>query len=362
MALAVASVVGCGAERTVAPPLESEEAHGDSLVSFALGISDSDPDTFTHPAWDGLNVKRARVVVPYDVALRPTTDARRQKFEAWLQAAAAKAVEPYVTFGPSDQHKAANGKYLAPTDGEYRVAFEAFHATYPAITLVGAWNEPNFPDTVLQSGVPLDQPTCASEDLENCGPLRAAFYYRLVVSICPTCTVAAGEFDATPGDAYWDRYRIFLRGHRPKLWSIHPHHDANRYQASGAHCVPGDASCTTRTFLGWLQGLDSSWDVGHIWLTEVGAFYRNANGQVFGDVSQRDTTKFILRLPSLSARITRIYYYNYSNQCSTADRCATQDRGIIAPEPWDGSPLPYDTAGRIRSAYAVLRDRDTNGP
>lgn len=361
LALVVASVMGCGNEVFEQPPRPEAGDVPRSLVDFAVGISDSDAETFTHPAWDGLNVIRARVVVPYDVAQRPANDARRLKFEAWLQAAAAKSVERYVTLGPSDLRKAANGKYLAPTDVEFRAAFEAFHATYPAITLVGAWNEPNFPNSVLQSGVPLDQPTCASEDLEHCGPLRAAFYYRLVVSICPDCTVAAGEFDATPNDPYWDRYRIFLRGHRPKLWSIHPHHDANRYQASGAHCVPGDQGCTTRTFVNWLGGLDSSWDVGHIWLTEVGAFYRNADGRVFGDVSQRDTTKFILRLPNLSGRITRIYYYNYTNQCSTAANCAMQDRGIIAPEPWDGTPLGYDTAGRIRPSYAVLRDRDTQG-
>ncbi|MCE9672891.1 hypothetical protein LY474_34305 [Myxococcus stipitatus] len=347
------------------PGVEPDEGPGDvraPVVDFAVGISDSDADTFTHPAWSGLNVRRARAVVPYDVAQRPTTDARRQSFEAWLQATAARGVEPYVTLGPSDRSKAANGKFLAPTDTEFRAAFEAFHATYPAITLVGAWNEPNFPNTVLQSGVPLDQATCASEDLESCGPLRAAFYYRLVVSICPECTVAAGEFDATPNDPYWERYRVFLRSHRPKLWSVHTHHDANRYQSGGHHCVPGDLSCTTRTFVDWLGGLDTSWDVGHIWLTEVGAFYRNADGQVFGDASQRDTTKFILRLPNISSRITRIYYYNYSNRCSTAANCAMQDRGLIAPEPLDGSALSYDTAGRLRPSYAVIRDRDTNGP
>ncbi|MCP3101479.1 hypothetical protein LZ198_21625 [Myxococcus sp. K15C18031901] len=356
------SLGGCDA-----PPQQSrgEDGEGESrgaAVDFAVGISDSDPDTFTHPAWSGLNVRRARAVVPYDVAQRPTTDSRRQTFEAWLQATAAQGVEPYVTLGPSDRYKVASGKYLAPTDVEYRAAFEAFHAAYPAVTLVGAWNEPNFPNTVLQSGVPLDQAACDSEDLERCGPLRAAFYYRLVVSLCPECTVVAGEFDATPNDPYWDRYRVFLRSHRPKLWSVHTHHDANRYQSGGHHCVPGDMSCTTRTFVNWLGGLDSSWDVGHIWLTEVGAFYRNADGQVFGDASQRDTAKFILRLPNLSARITRVYYYNYANRCSTAATCAMQDRGIIAPEPLDGSPLSYDTAGRLRPAYAVIRDRDTNGP
>lgn len=283
MALVVASVMGCG------DGVLEKAAHGEagtvprSLVDFAVGISDSDAETFTHPAWDGLNVKRARVVVPYDVAQRPANDARRLKFEAWLQATAAKAVEPYVTLGPSDLRKAANGKYLAPTDVEFRAAFESFHATYPAITLVGAWNEPNFPNSVLQSGVPLDQPTCASEDLENCGPLRAAFYYRLVVSICPDCTVAAGSST---------RRRTTRTG-----------------IAIASSCGATGPSC--------------------------GASIRTM-------------------MPIAIRRAVRTAYRE--------TRAAMQDRGIIAPEPWDGSPLGYDTAGRIRPSYAVLRDRDTNGP
>src|SRR5687768_8072251 len=93
-----------------------EEIGGDeaAVVDFAVGISDSDPETFTHPSWAGMNVHRARVVVPWDVAQRPPGNARRVKFEAWLAAAAAAGVEPYVTLGPSDLLKSGD-KFRAPS-------------------------------------------------------------------------------------------------------------------------------------------------------------------------------------------------------------------------------------------------------
>jgi hypothetical protein len=56
-------------------------------ASHAQGIADSGETTFSSPLWPGLNVIRGRVIVPYDVALRPATDERRQRFEAWLTAA-----------------------------------------------------------------------------------------------------------------------------------------------------------------------------------------------------------------------------------------------------------------------------------
>jgi len=69
---------------------------------------------------------------------------------------------------------------------------------------------------------------------------------------------------------------------------------------------------------------------------------------------------FILGLATLSPRITRIYYYNLSNQCSDPSRCAVQDRGLVAPQPFDvaaGASIGYDVAGRVRPAYGVIAAR-----
>ena len=40
-----------------------------AAAATTLGISDSDATTFTDPSWAGLNIRTARAVVPYNVAL-----------------------------------------------------------------------------------------------------------------------------------------------------------------------------------------------------------------------------------------------------------------------------------------------------
>ncbi|HUS67856.1 MAG TPA: hypothetical protein VMZ28_25145 [Kofleriaceae bacterium] len=337
----------------------------DARLGFAVGISDSDASSFTHPAWDALDVRRARAVAPYDVAQRPATDRRRRMLEAWLAAADAAGVEPYVTLARSDLDRRADGVYRAPGADAFEAGFRAFRLAYPDVRLIGAWNEPNFDvsagGAVLPSGRALADPSCPIEDLDHCGPLRAAFYWRIAHKVCPepTCVIVAGEFDSTPHDTrYWDAYRRGLRTHRPRVWSIHPHVDANRFQSGGHHCVAGDRRCVTRTFMAWLNGLDASWDVGHVWLTEVGAYRRNADGELFSDASQRAATAFILRLPQISPRITRIYYYNLQNACGSAASCPVQDRGLIAPAPPGGGAVSYDGRDRVRAAFDAIASRN----
>jgi hypothetical protein len=94
-----------------------------------------------------------------------------------------------------------------------------------------------------------------------------------------------------------------------------------------------------------------------LWVDEAGAYFRDAGGVVRGDDAQRAGLSRLLGLKAIAPGLQRLYYYNLSNQCSTATRCAVQDRGLVAPTPFDGSPLGYDADGRARPAYAVLRDR-----
>jgi hypothetical protein len=365
LAAAAAAPLACA---DIGPPegaplgeLEEHEAH----LGFAVGISDSDASSFTHPAWDSLDVRRARAVAPYDVAQRPLDDRRRRLLDDWLAAADAAGVEPYVTLARSNLDRRADGVYRAPTAAQFEAGFRAFRATYPQVRLIGAWNEPNFDvsagGAVLPSGRALANPDCPIEDLDHCGPLLAAFYWRIAHKVCPdpTCLIVAGEFDSTPNDRrYWTAYRRALRAHRPRVWSIHPHVDANRFQAAGHRCIAGDRRCVTRSFMAWLGGQDASWDGSHVWLTEVGAYRRNADGDVFSDASQRAATAFILRLPTISPRITRIYYYNLQNACGGAASCPVQDRGLIAPAPPGGGSVAYDSRDRVRAAFDVIAARN----
>jgi hypothetical protein len=315
-------------------------------ISFAVGVSDSEASTFRSIHWAGLKVTRARAIVPYDVAVRSRRDRRRRAFNDWLAAARQRGVEPKVAFR-SFTSGARTGSFRAPTPAEFASAFRAFIAAYGPgtaanVRIIGPWNEPNFTlsKTYTVAGAPLWRDSadgaCARPTPDNCGPLLAAFYWRLAKAACPACVLVAGEFAGRPGDRYVADYKHFMRSHRPELWGWHPYADANRYQSRG------DASARGTRFI--LTSLGGTWGRSHIWLDAVGAYRRDHTGRVWSETSQCNTTAFILRLPKLNPRITRIYYYNYMN-----DNMANQDRGLLNP----GTP-----SGHVRRAYFKLAGRD----
>ena len=373
LSIALALASGCAADA-----LTEDELLGsaeEELVGYALGISDSDGETFSHPAFRGLRVHRARAVVPYDVAERPAGDGRRRSFEGWLASARAHGVEPFVTMYLSRSVTTASGQFLAPDAEEFRRAFRAFRRTYPDVTLIAPWNEPNFREHELRTPNgrrAFYAASCPNETVEACGPLAAAMYYRIARRECPRCTIVAGEFAVGDLD-YMRAYKRFLRSHRPKVWSIHPYVDVNRFQQSGNR-----RAAATRAFLAELSGTWARADDGtpsNVWLTEVGAYYQRpcepthracSSGRivtcegdrcrVFGDDSQERAARFLMGMPEISRRITRIYYYNWQNACGPGGSCPQQDRGVIAPVR-PGGPLGYDTAGRRRGAYHVLATR-----
>jgi hypothetical protein len=310
--------------------------------ALELGISDSNASTLAEPLWAGLGIARVRIVVPYDIA---TTNGaagteRRADFEQYLAEASSLGVTPLVTFSPSQDVRAPDtGDPLAPSADEFAAAFTAFRAAYPNVTTIAPWNEPNNRDTRNYA--------LGSQ------PQLAAQYWLRAKQICPSaCTLVAGDFAGIPGDdAYVDAYQAELAaaGAVPAVWAFHAYTDVNRFQVVGASDAP-----VTRYYLSKLQG---PWAGARVWIDEVGARWRDASGLVWGDASQRDAAGLLLGLATLDPRIEAIYYYNYSNRCMTASRCAVQDRGLVAPSPLDGQPLDYDAAGRKRAAYDVIAAR-----
>jgi hypothetical protein len=300
-----------------------------------IGIADSDSSTFADPNWPGLGVRLGRAVVPYDVALtQPVAGTpagnRRLELDAWVANAQRAGVEPMVAFQAS-----LGPNQAAPSPTRYRRAIRAFLGTYPTVRTLAPWNEPNF-----RSG--------GTNPLVH-KPRLAASYYRVLRGACARCTVAAGELAGIPGNRYLASYRRALGSLHPRLWTVHVHADANHFQDGSDTSAPA-----TRFFLGQIRGRSK------IWIDEVGAYYRDEDGRVWGDASQAQTASFILGLGALSRRIARIYYYNLSNECSDPARCAVQDRGLVAPKPFDVSPgasIGYDLAGRMRAAYAVIANR-----
>jgi hypothetical protein len=304
-----------------------------------LGISDSDATTVVEPFWDGLKIDRVRVVLPWDVAT--TTGAagreRRDRFEEYRRNAAAKGVDVMVAFAASADVRAPGGAPIAPSAAEFAAGFQAFRAAYPEVRTIAPWNEPNNPD--------------ASQYPLAADPALAAQYWLQAKAICPVdCTLLAGDFAGIPGnDAYVDAYQAALGEARPDVWAFHAHSDINAFQAGGP-----DSARISRYYLSKLQG---PWAGSRIWIDEIGARFRDPGGVVWGDASQAQAARFLLGLAQLDPRIDAIYYYNYSNQCSTPIRCAQQDRGVVSPAPFDGQPLDYDANNRPRAAWQVLADR-----
>jgi hypothetical protein len=310
--------------------------------ALELGISDSDSQTLSEPFWDGLGLKRARIVLPYDVAMDsvgPAGRRRRADFDAFRAAAAAKGVTLLVAFAASADVRAPDsGDAVAPTADDFATGFTAFRQRYPDVTTIAPWNEPNNIDSD-------DYPLSAD-------PALAAQYFLRAQTICPGCTLVAGDFAGIPGnDAYVDAYQAALGTAVPAVWAFHAHSDINAFQAGGP-----DSARIARYYIGKFQG---QWGNARIWIDEIGAYYRDSDGIVWGDDSQAQATRFLLGLSTLDPRIDQIYYYNYANRCSASApvTCPVQDRGLVSPSPFDGTSLDYDGSNRPRTAYNVIANR-----
>ncbi|MBV1854310.1 hypothetical protein [Catellatospora tritici] len=332
--------------------------------THAQGIADSGETTFASPLWPGLNVIRGRVIVPYDVALRPVTDTRRQKFEAWLTNAQNAGVTRNVGLARIPEPERP-GYGRAPDETTYRNAFAAFVAAYgPRVDAIGPWNEPNFnPGDGSRLLLPggqyyLDDPDGACDGVNplvaNCGPRMAAYYYRWAAVDCPSCLLAAGEFAGTQSSNFIQKYKRHLGTHRPSLWSVHNYADVIRYQVSGEH-TPAELNnfldelyCTGSHHC--VPGTD--WSSGNLWIGATGAYYQldcrthdvtcdpGTNVHVLGETSQCQAAAFINRFSNVSAKITRIYFYTF------ADGRSGDNTGIV------------NANGTVpRKAYYAVRDR-----
>jgi hypothetical protein len=327
---------------------------------------------FTNPHWPALNSGRARLAVPWDIALLPKGNPERDEFDGWAAATAATGVEPYVTFWYSRARHCGQPRprpsigdapiyCRTPEPALYRRAFQAFRAAYPQITLFSAWNEPNFLKRRTVNGkvhaiqgflTPKGKhwfhtSNCAGRNTaETCGPSTAAAYYNVLRQECPTCTVVAGEFTSRTGattEAYWRAYRGALGPQQGRqIWAIHPYSDVTRYQQTGLSDAQRTLAPATRRFSAWVFGGDRN---AQVWLTAVGARVVGPDGRPVGGAgAARLQCSAMAFLNRLTARrelgITRLYYYNFQSLGNPV-----QDFGLV------------DRANRPRPAFFRFAQR-----
>jgi hypothetical protein len=288
-ALACGPAACGGAEKTGSDGGTAPKPKADS---FSIGIGEQGAAMFADKRFLDLGIAKARLVVPYDTVARRT---ERELADAWLGAAKAASVEPFITFGHSREHPAK-----LPSVAQFRAAFRAFAKRYPDVHVYAPWNEINH----------ASQPTARS-------PKRAAQYYNVVKAECPDCIVLAGDvLDQAGMIRYVREYRRHLEG-EPAIWGLHNYADTNRFRARGL----GDLLRTV---------------TGDVWLTETGGIVKF--GRSFPRDEQRAarSVAYALKLATDHRRVKRVYLYNWTGAKPT-DRF---DSGLIGS---DGTARPgYD--------------------
>jgi Glycosyl hydrolase catalytic core len=263
--------------------------------AVAVGISDNGAAMFSQPSFQRLNIRYARDVVFWNVAVmrnkRPL-DAIR----GWINAAQQAGVTPLISFG-------GNGNYI-PSWRVYAAAIRAFLHDFPSVKTYTPWNEPDW----------IYRPALARH------PQIAADYFNVLIRWCHRCTIAAGDvYLPAPQLGPWLRtYRRYLHA-RPRAWALHNYYDVREHN--------------TRQ----LQALYDAVHPAQIWLTEIGGVERRGHWQFRNQgvfAAARDE-RYLFWLPNRFHRVTRIYHYQW--QGTLATRNTGWDSGLIGPL---GGPRP----------------------
>jgi hypothetical protein len=276
-----------------------------------LGIADQKPQTFSDPLFRRLGVARSRLNTPWNSIF---TEAPR--LNEWLQAARAAGVEPLVALEHARGDACPAQPCRLPSVAEYTRAVSAFHRRYPWVHVLQPWNEANS----------ATQPT-------GTHPERAAAYYQAMRKVCPGCVITAADvLDSGNLERWLSRFKAALHGTPTPLWGLHNYSDTNRFHTTG-----------TKRMLASVKG--------EIWLTEAGGIvsFTTADGRTalpYDEERAARAIRFLFTLARLSARITRIYVYQWKIDFP-GNRF---DAGLVNP---DGKPRP--SLGALLQHRSLLR-------
>ena len=275
-------------------------APASALWQFELGIGEQQAHMFSDPRFEALELEHVRVVAPYDVVCHPGV--QRYYLDVWLAAAARAQARPLVAFSFSWR---PGLRWKLPSYGKFLRCFRAFRARYPQVRDFNPWNEANHSS----------QPTYRH-------PRKAAGFYNAARRACPGCNVAAGDLlDWSHLQRWLERYRVHLRG-RPRIWSMHNYLDVNRPRS-----WRGSA---TRRLLAQTGG--------ELWITETGGVVNSNRYDDYDERRAADATRRMFAFASRSARISRVYAYQWQAACDY--------------DHWDSAWFRSD--GSARPAYRVV--------
>ncbi len=267
------------AETDVAAPPNAANAAKPPHVRF--GLSDPKPSVFAKPV-EGVLTKTldphlpsaqlpigiARDVIPYN------WHATNATLVAWLKSVKLAGLQPFITL---TAEAAAFCRPRVPCHETSLISYEkhfnelvaglqALHArepsVIPAVTLWGAWNEPDL--HTAKEVTPLYP-----------NPKRAALFWKKARAILAThrcsCTLLAGEF--AEYDGYIAKYEsTIVKNHafwsgKPQVWGLHDYHDLE-YFYRHPHNSYAEA------FLKALRRIGTP----RVWLSEQGVALQNGTG------------------------------------------------------------------------------------
>ena len=278
-------------------------------AKYRVGVGEQNPQMFSTPAWQSLQLKRVRYLVPWDFNRQSF---QRAEVQTFMSAARSAGQDVLVTFA-ARRDCYVNGRYSkkkacrAPSNAKYRKAFNTFDKRYPWVRTYSAWNEINHKS----------QPTFKS-------PARAAGYYNVLRKYTKSRkmrVMAADMLDTPNMQRYLTAFKRRAKG-SPRLWGLHNYGDVNRQR--------------TRYTTRMLRSVP-----GELWLTETGGIVKLSPSFKRSPSRAASRTKGLFRLVrkydtkrrGFRSKITRLFVYSWFGENSSA----RFDAGLVDP---DGSPRP----------------------
>jgi hypothetical protein len=273
-----------------------------------VGLGDHGSHHLGEDRYRALGLKRLRLVVPWNVALRSSD---RRLLDDWLAGAKAYGVEPFVSLGAAGNSRCPKRPCVLPSVSSFDRAFRAFRKRWPWVKVIGVWNEANH----------RSQPTFKRPD-------RAAQFFNVVRKRCRGCTVVAADVIDDRNMVRWlADFKEVARG--PRIWGLHNYRDANprRGQRYGG----------TKELLSAVRG--------KVWLTETGGIVKFVlpDGRTLFPHSEKRANLAITRVFRLAkryrSRIDRLYIYHWRQ----SDSRSRFDAGLVR------------ASGEPRASYHTLR-------
>jgi hypothetical protein len=289
-----------------------------ATAKLSIGISDQTPHFFADKYFAPLKIKRARLVVPYNIMTRK--DYWVDYLQFWLDEAKRTGVEPHIAFGIAG----VEDKYLGkgPKPRQYKTMIRQFRKKYPQVRTFTPWNEVNHSF----------QPTAKR-------PRLAYQYYRALNSVCPQCKVLAADvLDDANMESWLRKFKRYYKG--TGTWGIHNYQDANK----------------RRSFRSSFTYKITKLVKGQIWSTEAGGIvgFKTIKGKVGYKYSlkrQLRAQRYLFKLMShrkVRLRYQRVYIYHYFGSWSKNGKKTNRwDSGLLGPN------------GKPRPAYYDLKKRTT---